>query len=158
MTTVASRIFRSTPHRDALLTWTAIIELLTQGKTGEVRDELFAVAGIVSSVIADQAPKLAPIVVTCDGPRTRIYCVYDEQAVDGSSGNESVMGFDPLKGKWHISFPCQKDDLSWVQGALKKYSERITARDLTTGITDGEDGKTAKVEPLVLDPRRFLGS
>jgi hypothetical protein len=43
MTTVASRTFRSTPHRDALLTWTAIIELLTQGKRGEARNELLAV-------------------------------------------------------------------------------------------------------------------
>lgn len=158
MTTVASRTFRSTPHRDALLTWTAIVDLLTQGKTGEIRNELFAVAGIASSVITDQVPKAAPIVVTCDGPRTRIYCVYDEQAVDESAGSENALGFDPLRGEWHVSLPCQKDDLFWVQGALKKHSTRITARDLSAGITEGDDGKTAKVEPLVLDSRRFLGS
>jgi len=29
MTTVVSRTFRSSPHRDALQTWDAIVELLT---------------------------------------------------------------------------------------------------------------------------------
>lgn len=32
MTTVVSRTFRSSPQRDALQTWDAIVELLTQGK------------------------------------------------------------------------------------------------------------------------------
>lgn len=57
MTTVASRTFRSTPQRDAHTTWIAIVDLLTQGKTGAARTELMAVAGVAASVIADQAPK-----------------------------------------------------------------------------------------------------
>src|SRR6266567_5295284 len=114
MTTVASRTFRSTPHRDAAQTWSAIVDLLTQGRTGDVRNELIAVSGIASSVIADQAPKTAAIVVTCDGPRTRIYCVYDDDALDDSEENEDTLGFDALKGDWRISLPCQAEDLSWV--------------------------------------------
>ncbi|HGE2223830.1 TPA: type III CBASS phage resistance system CD-NTase-associated protein Cap8, partial [Pseudomonas aeruginosa] len=46
MTTVVSRTFRSSPHRDALQTWDAIVELLTQGKDGTARSELRAVAGV----------------------------------------------------------------------------------------------------------------
>ncbi len=69
MTTVVRRTFGSTPHRDAGETWRAIIDLLTQGKTGAKRDELLAVHGVASSIIADKAPKDAAIVVSCDGPR-----------------------------------------------------------------------------------------
>lgn len=158
MTTVASRTFRSTPHRDALITWTAIVDLLTQGKAGEIRNELLAVSGIASSMIADQVPRTAPIVVTCDGPRTRIYCVYDDDAIDGSGGSENPLGFDPLRGDWHLSLPCQKDDLPWVQGALKIHSRRITARDLSAGINEAEESTVTKAEPLVLDPGRFMKS
>lgn len=111
MSTVARRTFRSTPHRDAHATWTAIADLLTQGRAG-VRGELMAVAGVAASVIADQAPREAAIIVTCDGPRTRIYCLYDDDAIDGDDANEDTLGFDPLKGDWRISLPCLADDLA----------------------------------------------
>lgn len=157
MTTVASRTFRSSPHRDAGATWTAIVDLLTQGRTGEARTELMSVAGIAASIIADQATKDAAIVATCDGPRTRIYCLYDDDAVEGSDANEDGLGFDPLKGDWAVSLPCLKDDLVWVQSALKKHSTRITARDLDAKVAADSDGKAATAS-LVLDPKGFLGS
>ena len=155
MTTVVSRTIRSTPHRDAAQTWSEIVNLLTQGGTVHAKNELLAVAGIASSVIADQAPKSTPIVVTCDGPRTRIYCAYDDDAIDDSEESESVLGFDPLKGDWRISLPCQPEDLHWVQNALKKHGNRITARDLATGLSEEEASKS-KTEDLVLDSKRFL--
>jgi hypothetical protein len=158
MSTVASRTFRSTPGRDALQTWTAIVDLLTHGKAGNAHSELLAVGGIVASVIADQAPKDAAIVVTCDGPRTRIYCLYDDDAVDGTDANEDALGFDPLNGDWRVSLPCQTDDLAWVQGALKKHSTRVTARDLDEAAMTDESAGAAKVQSLILDPKGFLGS
>lgn len=157
MNTVASRTLRSSPHRDASETWEAIVELLTQGKDSEARRELRAVAGVASSLIADQAPKDAPIVATCDGPRTRIYCTYDEDAIDGSDASEDGLGFDPLKGDWTLSLPCPKDELDWVQAALKKHSSRITARDLDTGLaTDASN--TATAQSMTLDVAGFLKS
>lgn len=158
MTTVVRRTFRSTPGRDALATWTAIVDLLTRGAAGAARTELLAVGGIAASVIADQTPKDAAITVTCDGPRTRIYCLYDDNAIDGSDANEDALGFDPLKGDWHVSLPCQTDDLVWVQAALKKSSARITARDLDDAVTGDESGAAAKAQTLTLDPKGFLGS
>ena len=156
MSTVARRTFRSTPHRDAHATWTAIADLLTQGRAG-VRGELMAVAGVAASVIADQAPREAAIIVTCDGPRTRIYCLYDDDAIDSDDANEDTLGFDPLKGDWRISLPCLADDLAWVQGALNKHSARITARDSAETTTANEDGSSAaKGQALVLDPKGFL--
>ena len=128
MATVTRRTFRSSPHRDALATWAAISDLLTRTNTG-AQQELSIVAGIASSIIADKACENSPIIVSCEGPQTRIYCLYDDDAIDGSDANEDVLGFDPLKGDWSISLPCEPDDLGWVQSALKQKSERITARD-----------------------------
>ena len=158
MTTVARRTFRSTPHRDAMQTWHAIVDLLTQGKAGAARTELLAVAGVAASVITDQAPKDAAIVVTCDGPRTRIYCLYDDDALDSADTNEDALGFDPLNGDWRVSLPCLADDLTWVQGALKKHSDRITARDRDADVAKAADLQPAKAQAFVLDPKGFLGS
>jgi hypothetical protein len=158
VSTVASRTFRSSPQRDALQTWNAIVELLTPGKAGTARAELLAVAGIAASVIAEQAPKDAAIVVTCDGPRTRIYCLYDDDAIEGSDANEDGLGFDPLSGDWRLSLPCPEDDLAWVQVALRKHSSRITARDLNTAVSGDDITAAAKSEALVFNPEGFLKS
>lgn len=158
MTTVVRRTFTSTPGRDAMATWTAIVDLLTQGKSTSARSELIAVGGVAASVIADHAPKDDAIVVTCDGPRTRIYCIYDDDAIEGSDANEDALGFDPLSGDWKLSLPCLADDLGWVQGALKKHSERITARALGDDVSKGEAGTAANAAALVFDQKGFLGS
>lgn len=158
MSTVASRTFKSTPEREAGKTWSAIVDLLTQGKLSDARTELLAVAGVATSIIADQAPKNAAITVTCNGPRTRIYCIYDDDAIEGSDANEESLGYNPLNGDWRVSLPCLADDLAWVQSALKKHSKRISARDLNAAVSDTEDAAASKSQSLVLDAKGFLGS
>lgn len=157
MGTVASRTFRSGPQRDSSQTWTAIVDLLTRGNNGTNRTELLSVAGIAASVITERGPKDSAIIVTCDGPRTRIYCLYDEDAMDGADANEDALGFDPLNGDWRLSLPCPETDLGWVNSELKKYSPRITARDGDTG-TDIDESAPSRAEALVLDTKGFLGS
>lgn len=157
MITVASRTIRSTPHRDATETWNAIVDLLTQGQESEAARELRAITGIASSLITDLSPKTAPIIVTCDGPRTRIYCVYDEDAINGSGSNEDSLGYDPMKGNWMLSLPCPKDDLTWVQDAIKKHSSKITARDIDTGIDSDADNGATKGQSPTLNVKGFLG-
>lgn len=158
MSTVASRTFASSPKRDASETWVAIVALLTRGKDGPARNELLAVAGIAASTIADQAEKDHPIVVTCAGPRTRIYCIYDDDAIEGSDANEEPLGFDPLNGDWRLSLPCAKDDLAWVQSALKKHSTRVTARGPDDDMAKAEATDTAAAHSVTLDPKGFLRS
>ncbi len=157
MGTVASRTFRSSPQRDSLQTWAAIVDLLTQGNNGGNRTELLSVAGIAASIIAERGPKDSAIIVTSDGPRTRIYCLYDENAIDGADANEDALGFDPLNGDWRLSLPCPEADLVWVQSALKKHSLRITARDVNSSFEINES-LPAKTDSLVLDSKGFLGS
>jgi len=155
MTTVVRRDFRSVPSRDAHATWVAIVDLLTQRKEGERRKELMSVAGIASSLITDQAPRSSPIVATCDGPRTRIYCQYDDNALDESDANESKLGFDPLKGEWQVSLPCAEEDLAWVRSALSPLTKRVVARDLETGI-EAEKSQSSAVADVALNLEGFF--
>ena len=156
MTTIARRI-RSSPYRDSIATWSTVVDLLTKGQSGEARTELMSVEGVAAAVIAEHGPQTSAIVVTCDGPRTRVYCTYDDDALDGSDANEDSLGYDPLKGHWAVSLPCPKNDLEWVQKALSKKSRRITARELSeTVVKDDDDGDTA--DELVLDRKAFFGS
>lgn len=131
------------------------MDLLTQGQSGEKKRELQSVSGVAASVISDQCPKAAPIVVTCDGPRTMIYTTYDEDAMDGSEENEDPLGFDPLAGDWAISLPCEADDLDWVCGALRKHSSRITAREKDDHGVEAD--RFTNSQTLTLDPKGFLG-
>jgi hypothetical protein len=160
MTTVIRRSFRATPFRDAHATWVTIVDLLTRGRDGNARRQLMAVSGTAASVIADQAPRDEPIIVTCNGPRTRIYCMFDDDALDGSDASEEPVGFDPLNGDWQVSLPCPEEDLAWVQGALARHGARITARG--PGKAPAADGREAAsvaetLGPLVIDPKGFLG-
>ncbi len=144
MATVVRRTFRSSPHRNTLSTWAAIVNLLTASNT-DARAELESVEGVASSIIGDKACEAAPITVSCDGPQTRIYCLFDDDAIDGSDASEDVLGFDPLNGNWSISLPCDVDDLSWVQTALAEKTTRVTARDKTekqkqTSVTNESSG------------------
>lgn len=157
MTTLSSRRFLSTPQRDASSTWRCIVDLLTRGAPTVARSELMSVAGVAACVIADKAPEASAIVVTCDGPRTRIYCLYDEDAIDGSEGNEEPFGYDPLSGDWRVSLPCKAEDLLWVRAALKRAGSRITARDEDE--TLGEEREQALGKPqasLVVNLKGFF--
>lgn len=155
MMTVASRVVRSSPHRDTVSTWETIVDLLTKGKDCPARTELLSVTGVASSIIAERAPKEAAIVVTCDGLRTRVYCLYDEAAIDGSDAKEDALGYDPLEGEWAMSLPCPKEDLAWVDRTLKAKSKRITARDMSSALAELQSS-AAKTQTLNIDIEAFL--
>lgn len=156
MTTVASRRFVSVPQRDAASTWRAIVDLLTAGKASPARTELLAVSGVAASIITDKAPEKAAIVVTCDGPRTRIYCLYDESAIEGADKNEEPLVHDALSGDWRISLPCSAGDLAWVQRALKTHSVRISAREEAEVLRPDDQHAATQASLLVLDRESFM--
>lgn len=156
MATVSRRTFRSSPHRDAGVTWGAIVDLLS-APGSEARAVLEEVAGIAASVIADRTCSGSPIVVSCEGPQTRIYCLYDDDAVDGSDANEDTLGYHPLNGEWSISLPCHADDLDWVSAALARKGERVVARDASSTQRSAST-QTAPTSDLALDTEGFLSS
>jgi hypothetical protein len=141
--TVVARTFCSIPKRSALETWTAIVALLAPKAGSEARLELDSVAGIASSLITREAMN-SPIVVYGCGPRVRIYCAYNEEAITGDAANENKLAFDATDGDWHTSLPCPAEDLDWIVGALGKKSKRITARDQAEAVESEDSSQASK--------------
>jgi len=149
--TVVARRFISIPERTATATWGAIVSLLAADHNSAAAAELSSIAGIASSLISREA-MTSPIVVWGAGPRVRVYCLYNEDAVEGDDANEVALSFDPTDGDWSMSLPCPAEDLTWVKDALKRKSKRITARDMEAVLDDDEESSSQKVaaaEPLV---------
>jgi len=142
--TVVARTFSSIPKRSAVDTWSAIVKLLAPKASSAARKELESIAGIASSLITREA-MTAPIVVHGCGPRVRIYCLYNEDAITEDSANEMELAFDATDGDWIMSLPCPPEDLSWVSNSLAKKSKRITARDQAEPY-DSEDSATSQTQ------------
>lgn len=141
--TVVARRFISIPERTASATWSAIVSLLAPNKDSAAAAELGTIAGIASSLISREA-MISPIVVWGTGPRVRVYCIYNEDAVEGDDANEASLSFNPTDGDWSMSLPCPADDLAWVKDALKAKSKRVTARDMETTLEQDEEEKSSR--------------
>lgn len=155
--TVVARRFVSIPERTASATWSAISELLTP-ESGSAATELAAVSGVASSLISREA-MTSPIVVWGTGSRVRIYCLYNDDAIEGDDANELALSFDATDGDWHMSLPCPAEDLSWVKNALKGKSKRVSARDMKTTIdSDEEEPSKVSSTETVVDLEAFFKS
>ena len=96
-----------------------MVELIAPDETSPARQGLSRVAGVVGQTIASEATKTSPIVVFGNGPQTRFYCLYGEDAIVGEGASENPLPFTAAAGDWHMSVPCLADDLEWVQHELK---------------------------------------
>jgi len=152
--TVNARRVRATPFRAADEAWEVIIDLLA---SGPARDELLRVAGVATSIIASEAAKDDPIIVFGNGPRVRVYCLYDKDALAADNSNEQKLPAPPADGDWGVSLPCPEEDLAWVKAALGKQSKRVTARKvgepLEVGTNEGEGKETSAT---TIDKEAFL--
>ena len=154
---VIARRFASIPERTAMATWKAISALLATDSTSDPARELASVAGIASSLITREA-MTAPLVVYGSGPRVRIYCLYNEDAIEGDDANEAPLSFDATAGDWKISLPCPADDLQWVQNSLSAKSTRISARDMTSPVEDDDDSSERETSGSSVDLEAFFKS
>ena len=145
MATVA-RQFVSVPERTATATWKAISDLLACDPNSSAAGELASVSGIASSLITREAMN-SPIVVYDSGPRVRVYCLYNEDAIEGDDANEGPLAFDATAGDWKMSLPCRADDLPWVQRALSTKSSRISARDMETSAVEEAETTNSSASP-----------
>ena len=102
---VVSRRIRATPERGASDAWQVIVNLIAP-KDGTARSELLGIEGIASSIIATESPKEAAMVVRGMGPRVRLYCLYDDDAVSGDDANEAALAECPTDGDWLMSLPA----------------------------------------------------
>lgn len=147
--TVVARRLASIPARLASETWLRVIDLVAPTNTS-AQDELRRVTGIASSLITREAMKESAIVVTGNGPRIRLYCVYGDEAVEGEGVNEAALPNSPAEAEnWAMSLPCPADDLSWVNASLKRHSSRVTARDLAETSPPDTEEKTSASEASI---------
>ena len=154
MTVFARRIVAA-PVRTASDTWAAIVDLLAPEPNSQARSELLGIAGVASSLIADEAMK-APIVVYGSGPRVRIYCLYGEDAMTGEEAREESLAFKATEGSWQMSLPCPADDLGWIQEALKKRSSHTSARDMTLAVDEEKSENDEISSTVVVDTEAFF--
>lgn len=155
MSVVARRI-RATPQRGAFDAWQVIVDLIAP-KDGEAHTELLGIEGIASSIISTESPKDAPMVVCGKGPRVRIYCLYDDEAISGDDANESTLAQNPTEGDWAMSLPADADDVAWIRDALAKKCKRVTVREKNEAFDDGEDqSKQANTTEAAINMEAFL--
>ncbi len=155
MTVVARRI-RATPERNALDAWQVIVDLIAP-IDGAARRELLGIEGIASSVISTEAPKDAPIVVRGKGPRVRMYCLYNDEAISGDDASETALADCPTDGEWAMSLPAGAVDVAWVKDALAKKSVRVTVREKSEPVDDGEEqSKQASTTKASINTEAFL--
>ena len=155
MTVVARRI-RATPERGASDAWQVIVNLIAP-KDGVARRELLGIEGIASSIISTESPKDSAMVVRGKGPRVRMYCLYDDEAISGDDANEAALAECPTEGDWLMSLPADADDVAWVKDALAKKSTRVTVREKGEAFDDGEEkSSNATVTEAAINMEAFL--
>lgn len=139
--TVYARTFASTPARTATETWEEISDLLNKKEEGEVAETLGKLNGIASTIIVSEIPSESPIVIFGDGPRIRIYCAYDDKALDNSNLDENPLPDSPVGDGWGISFPCKEEDIEWIQKKLDNF-DNISVRDPDEEVKDNKNGNS----------------
>lgn len=157
MSTVLARRVASTPVRTAVQTWASIVEIIAPDPESPARKELAKVAGTACASIASEAPKEAPMVIWGGGPRVRVYCVFDEDAVTQDGLNEDALPKSPTEGDWRMSIPFVAEDVAWSGASLAAASSRISARSVDDDVAD-EEPLAASATPLSIDLTEFLKS
>jgi len=154
MSTVARRI-KATPARGVSEAWDVIVDLLAPA-AGAARTELQDIEGIASAIISTESPKDAPMVVRGKGPRVRMYCLYDEDAISGDDANEAALAECPTDADWTLSLPADSDDVAWVKDALAKKTKRVIVREKTESVEGEEDSSKADVSAAAINMEAFL--
>ena len=157
MSTVLARRVASTPVRTAVETWARIVDIIAPDPESPARKEMAKVVGTACASIASEAPKEAPIVIWGGGPRVRVYCVFDEDAITQDGLNEDALPKSPTEGDWRMSIPFLAEDVAWSGASLAAVSSRVSARSVDDDVAD-EEPLAASATPLSLNLAEFLKS
>jgi hypothetical protein len=157
MSKVIARRIASTPVRTASQTWDAIVALIAPNPQSAARKQLAQAAGVACASIASEATKDAAIVIWGNGPRVRVYCVFDEDAITQDGVNEDALPQSPTEGDWKMSIPCQTEDVKWSAKNLDA-SPKISARGVDDELEEEEAASTATKSSLSINLSEFLKS
>lgn len=154
--TVIARRMRGTPHRLSSEVWTLITNLLVPQGDGQALDEFRRAAGVGAYLVENEALKSSPLVVWGAGPRVRVYCLYDDDAISGDDANETVLPESPTDGDWHMSLPADDSDIDWIRSDLsEKGATRITVRSSSESISAEGNESTGSNQSLCLNEEVF---
>jgi hypothetical protein len=106
---------------------------------------LEAAAGVIAMLIADEAAKFRPIVVSGTGPQVRVYTVHGHDAVDGANVSEAALAQSPTAGTWTLTLPVPDDDLDWVTTKMSAWPHIAVSGA-------AEEAKSASIEPSAAVP------
>ena len=90
------------------------------------------------------------------GPRVRIYCVFDDDAITGDDVSEDPLLKSPTDGDWKMSIPCLPEDVTWSTSRLASASTRITARAVDEDVDDEEATSKTDAPQLTVNVAEFL--
>ena len=158
MSTMFARRVASTPRRTTTETWAKIVELVAPDPNSPARKGLALAAGMACSSISSEATKDAAIVVWGSGPRVRVYCLFDEDAITQDDVNEDLLPKSPTDGDWKMSIPCLPEDVAWSNAKLTSVTSRITARSMDEDVEDEEPKATEAASPMSIDLEEFMKS
>lgn len=147
--TVVARRFLARPVRHASAAWAAITDCVCKSNA-QSRKEFEKVKGVASALIASDILQEHPLVIIGSGPRVRIYCLYDEDAISGDDKNEDTFGWDPSEGDWTAYLPCLTEEFDFFKAELAKKTDRILCYDSELGIADEEES-SSKYRSLTID-------
>lgn len=143
MSNVLARRIASTPVRTVAETWAKMVELLAPDSNSPARAELARAAGVACSSISSEAAKDAAVVIWGGGPRVRLYCLFDDDAITQDDVNEAALPSPPTEGDWKMSIPCLPEDVKW--SAANLGAGRISARSMEDDVD--EDVAKTDVSP-----------
>lgn len=158
MSTVLARRVASTPLRTASQTWAKITEILAPDPASAAHTELRNAAGVAGASIASEATRDAAIVVWGAGPRVRVYCVFDDDAITGDDVSEDPLPRSATDGDWHMSIPCLPEDVAWSSNKLATISDRISARAVDEEVDDADTDSSASAPPMTINLAEFFKS
>lgn len=141
---VISRRFAACPARTASETWTAIVNVIA-ADSDTLKTQLMEITGIVASIISEETLANNAITLIGSGPRLRVYCLYNEDAI-ADDPNEAALSWKPFENEWEMFFPVEENDHEWVSKLLKEKNARFKTYKAGEKITADEDERASKSE------------
>ncbi|HWA15272.1 MAG TPA: hypothetical protein VG817_02480, partial [Gemmatimonadales bacterium] len=96
------------------------------------------------------------IVVRGSGPRIRIYCLYDDDAIAGEDASEGTLPEIPTTGDWRLSIPVPPEDYEWSVRAIKTCAPHITIRKAGEEVDESTEEKSAARATVRVNLEGFL--
>ncbi len=124
-----ARRFAARPVRTSIEAWAAVRDALCQDNNPAAA-EFDRIQGVAASVISSNLPATHPFVFIGEGPRVRVYMVYNNQALNGGDLDESPLVSNPFESSWTGWVPASPDEIDRVQTHLRRLSDRFVAYDV----------------------------